>query len=160
MMTGSNSSIIGALRNLNVLHGLSYTEGYINASGGISYRSATEQEVTSEFTANPLVNGEKYLAIQRFAGAIQTSNYQGWIGIGYWDDNDAFRTRSVFSHNNNLQMDGYWVSLFTPYTPTYTDGKVRFSFRTYGDTDVFIVPFAAFIETILRPNDISLNVKS
>ena len=145
---GNDSAVSRAIRDANILNGLTFTHGYVTSSGTINtVAGEPEKTMVSQMISNPMTAEERYVAICKFNGVMQ-SGQDGWMGIGFWDNNDVFRARSVPIRKFNMQSNNSWLTYFDPFVAPYTDGKVRVSFRTYGDVETYIVPLLTFAEIL------------
>lgn len=115
---------------LNRLRGLTYTKGYVNASGTINQPDATQKEVCSELFENRFSTDKHYVIFQLLPVLAQ-----GWVGFGLYDNNGKFRQRISFDVSSSSSReigDNKYLLYFNAFTVPYSDGLVRFSCRSYG----------------------------
>lgn len=154
MMQGGG--IIDVFRGINLVKGLSYVRGFIASNGTISAPTSGFQ-VTSELVENVFQEIDNYFIIERFSGA-KPANQGGWFAMGFWDESNNFITRMVLSPLAYLEYDGYWyTTYFVGQASARSGGKVRYSFTTYGDVEIFAVKVSDFMEKVLLPYSITEN---
>ena len=140
-----NSALINTLKKMNVVAGLTWEKGYINASGNINGAGSATKEVVSTLTSNPFEVGEEYIVLQRVNGAKSSDAY-GWFAIGHYAADGTFRVREVPTVNGYVELSDCWFISYVPHTPAYTDGNVRFSFRTYGNCETYVISVSKLMQ--------------
>lgn len=112
---------------LNKLIGISYVEGYINASGAISSPGDETKEITYDFI--PTNPGDKFKLYLKMKGAF-------WAAIGYWNESKTtFVTR--VSYSNAVQVGDYYIYEAEVTVPENAY-QMRLSMRTYGDSNASV----------------------
>lgn len=128
MMDSLSRGAVPALLSSNLLSGCTFTSGFLNSSGGISDAGPTTKEVTTnEYIDVTSLNGERICV--RLAYEKDNS---GWFGVGYYDANRNFLSRSSISSS---------LDKVTPPTGT---AYIRISFRTYGICAAYVAKESVF----------------
>ena len=155
LMIGMGENIANVLRRLNMAYGLTFEPGYVNANGSINSASVTNKEVVSDYIVNRFLTDERYVAVIEYAGNTTGASVGGWLGIGMYDDAKVFRNRITPAAALNVQIgeNGYTVCYLFP--QTYSDGYCRISYRSFGNSKIYIIPAIRLMTEVFNPNNIS-----
>ena len=152
---GMGENIANVLRRLNMAYGLAFEPGYVSANGSISSASGTNREVVSDYVENRFLTDERYVAVVEYVGNTAGASVGGWIGIGMYDDTKVFRTRVAPSAALNTQIGENGYTVFSPFPQTYNDGYCRISYRSFGKSNIYIIPAIRLMTDAFNPNNIS-----
>lgn len=155
LMIGMGENIANVLRRLNMAYGLTFEPGYVAGNGSISYASDTNKEVVSDYVENRFLTDERYVAVVEYVGNTTGASVGGWIGIGMYDDAKVFRTRNGPSVVLNIQIGENGYTVFGPFPQTYSDGYCRISYRSFGNSNIYIIPVIRLMTEVFNPNNIS-----
>jgi len=155
LMMGMGENIANALRRLNIAYNLTFEPGYVASNGNISPASGTNKEVVSDYIENRFLTDERYITVVEYVGNTTGVSTGGWMGIGTYDDAKVFRNRTGPSAVLNIQIGENGYTIFNPFTLTYSDGYCRISYRSYGKSNIYIIPAIRLMTEVFNPNNIS-----
>lgn len=154
-MIGMGENIANVLRRLNMAYGLSFKPGYVAANGSISSASDANKEVVSDYVENRFLTDERYVAVVEYVGNTIGVTTGGWMGIGMYDDAKVFRARIGGAAALNMQIGENGYTVFSLFSQTYSDGYYRLSYRSFGNSNIYIMPAIRLMTDAFNPNNIS-----
>lgn len=152
---GMGENIANVLRRLNMAYGLTFEPGYVANNGNINSASDVNKEVVSDYIENRFLTNERYVAVVEYIENSTGASVGGWIGIGIYDDAKAFMRRQAPGVSLNIQIGENGYTVFNPFYPTNSNGYCRISYRSFGKSNIYIIPAIRLMTEVFNPNNIS-----